>query len=216
MADPKNAISESRSPAQISLARIFMTFLKAGLISFGGGAVAYQREYVVTTNRWFDDDAFLDVVEISQALPGLNSVNLSVIVGDKLAGIPGAIDAVFGFVLPGAIVVMIVGAAWGAQQHNPNVRFFLIGVAAASVGLLSSLTWRLGRKQFAIPLDLMIILTAFIAVSFLHIPLYLVLLVIGPCAVWLHYSVTATAAIDERAQHLRERLRHRHFMYIRH
>jgi chromate transport protein ChrA len=82
----------------------------------------------------------LDALEISQALPGLNSVNLSVIVGDTLAGIPGAITAVLGFVLPDAIVIMALGVAWGAQAHNPNVRDFLIGVAAAAVGLLITVT----------------------------------------------------------------------------
>jgi chromate transporter len=186
------------------------------LVSFGGGAVAYQREYVVSTNKWLDDEGFLDVLEISQALPGLNSVNLSVIVGDKLAGIPGALVAVLGFVLPGAIIIMTLGTAWRAQEHNPNVRAFLIGVAAAAVGLLSTVTLRLGRKQFANPLDLGIILASFVAVSFLRAPLYLVLLVIGPVAVWLYHRRTDGREIEEHARHLRDRLRHRHVIYINH
>jgi chromate transporter len=215
MAIAKGASSQTTSALPASLAGIFWAFLRAGLISFGGGAVAYQRDYVVTANQWLDDENFLDVLELSQALPGLNSVNLSVIVGDKLAGIPGALTAVFGFVLPGAIVVMIMGVAWGAQRHNPNLRFFLIGVAAAAVGLLSALTLRLGHKQFVNPLDLTVVLVTFMAVSFLHAPLYLVLAVIGPCAVWLHYRRTDWLAIEEHARHLRDRLRHRHVMYIR-
>jgi chromate transporter len=178
--------------------------------------VAYQRDYVVSANRWLDDDSFLDVLELSQALPGLNSVNLSVIVGDKLAGIPGAVAAAVGFLLPGAMVVMMMGVAWGAQRHNPNVRFFLIGVAAAAVGLLSTVTLRLGHKQFVNPLDLAVILVTFTTVSILHAPLYVVLAVVGPCAVWLHYRRRDWLEIEERARHLRERLRHRHVMYIRH
>jgi len=216
MANDMRTLTQSAAASPVSLGAIFRTFLKAGLVSFGGGAVAYQREYVVSTNRWFDDEGFLDVLEISQALPGLNSVNLSVIVGDKLAGIPGAIAAVFGFILPGAIIIMALGVAWGAQKHNPNVRAFLIGVAAAAVGLLSTVTLRLGRKQFANPLDLGIILASFIAISFLHAPLYLVLLVVGPAAVWLYHRGTESPESEERARHLRERLRHRHVFYIRH
>lgn len=216
MTNDMSAMTQPAGALPVSLGGIFWTFLKAGLISFGGGAVAYQREYIVNANRWFDDEGFLDVLEISQALPGLNSVNLSVIVGDKLAGTPGALAAVLGFVLPGAIVIMASGVVWGTQQHNPNVRAFLIGVAAAAVGLLSTVTLRLGHKQFVNPLDLGIILASFVAVSFLHAPLYLVLLVIGPSAIWLYHRRADEAAIEERARHLRERLRHRHAMYIRH
>jgi len=176
----QSALSRPTPASPGLLADIFRTFLKAGLISFGGGAVAYQREYVVTVKRWFDDDGFLDALEISQTVPGPISVNLSVIVDDKLAGIPGALASVLGFVLPGAIVIMVLGLAWGAEQHNPNVRFFLIGVAAAAVGHLSTVTLRLGHKQFANPLDLAIILASFSAVSLLHAPLYLVLGVSDP------------------------------------
>src|SRR5215471_470116 len=136
MANDVSALIHPAARTPTSLDRIFRAFLKAGLISFGGGAVAYQREYVVSANEWLDDEGFLDALEISQALPGLNSVNLSVIIGDKLAGIPGALAAVLGFVLPGAIVIMASGVAWGTQQHNPNIRYFLSGVAAAAVGLL--------------------------------------------------------------------------------
>jgi chromate transporter len=216
MANDVNAMTRPAGALPVSLGRIFRTFLKAGLFSFGGGAVAYQREYIVGTNRWFDDEGFLDVLEISQALPGLNSVNLSVIIGDKLAGIPGALTAVLGLVLPGAIVIMALGVAWGGQEHNPTIRYFLIGVAAAAVGLLSTVTLRLGHKQFINPLDLGIILASFAAVSFLRAPLYLVLLVIGPSAVWLYHRRADGAAIEERTRHLRESLRHRHVMYIRH
>ncbi len=215
-----NATGKSLTPpinagARVTLGRIFRTFLMAGAISFGGGVVAYLREYVVSDTQWLDDEGFLDALEISQALPGLNSVNLSVIVGDKLRGIPGAIVAVLGMVGPGAIMIMLMGVAWGAQAHNPGVKYFLIGVAAAAVGLLSTVTLHLGSKQFAKPLDLGIMLAAFVAVSLLHLPLYLVLLIIGPTAVWLYRPGVQDEGIQERARHLRERLRHRHAMYIR-
>jgi len=213
-----NATEKSFDPqsSRVSLSRIFRTFLMAGAISFGGGVVAYLREYIVSDNNWLDDDGFLDGLEISQALPGLNSVNLSVIVGDKLRGIPGAITAVLGMVLPGAIMIMVLGVVWGAQADNPNVRYFLIGVAAAAVGLLSTVTLQLGRKQFAQPLDLGIIVAAFAAISLLRLPLYLVLLLIAPAAVWLYRPGVQDEGIRERAHHLRERLRSRHIMYIRH
>jgi chromate transporter len=211
-----SAVAEAAAGAPVSLGMIFRTFLTAGAISFGGGVVAYLREYTVSDTKWLDDDAFLDALEISQTLPGLNAVNMSVIIGDNLRGIPGAIVAVAGLVLPGVIVIMGLGAAWQEESHNPQVRAFLIGVAAAAVGLLSTVTLQLGHKQFVKPLDLAIIVATFLAVSILHIPLYLVLLVIGSTAVLLYRPGARHESVEERARHLRERLRHRRYISLRH
>jgi len=208
--------SSTVSDAQVSLGTIFRTFLKAGAVSFGGGVMAYLREYIVRDAKWLDDENFLDGLEISQALPGLNSVNMSVIVGDRLRGIPGAICAALGLILPGTIVVMFLGIVWQSQASNPVFRLFLIGVAASAVGLLTTVMLQLGSKQFAKPLDLGIILATLVTVSFLHARLYVVLLVIGPIAVWMYRPGTNREGLQDRARHLRERLRGRHFLYIRH
>ncbi len=211
-----SAVAEAQAGARVSLGVIFWTFLLAGAISFGGGVVAYLREYTVSDTKWLDDEGFLDALEISQTLPGLNAVNMSVIIGDNLRGIPGAIAAVLGLVLPGAVVIMGLGAAWQEQAHNPQVKAFLIGVAAAAVGLLSTVTLQLGHKQFTKPLDLAIIAATFAAVSLLRVPLYIVLVVIGSAAIWLYRPGAKHARLEERTRHLRERLRHRHYIHLRH
>jgi chromate transporter len=211
-----SAAAEAGASTQVPLGTIFWTFLTAGAISFGGGVVAYLREYTVSETRWLDDDAFLDALEISQTLPGLNAINMSVIIGDNLRGIPGAIAAVAGIVLPGVIVIMGLGAAWQQQSHNPQVRAFLIGVAAAAVGLLSTVTLQLGHKQFVKPLDLAIVVATFLAISILRVPLYIVLLVIGSAAILLYRPGARHERMEERTRHLRERLLHRHYTHLRH
>jgi chromate transporter len=211
-----SAVAGAGAGARVSLGVIFWTFLTAGAISFGGGVVGYLREYTVRNTKWLDDEAFLDALEISQTLPGLNAVNMSVIIGDKLRGIPGAAVAVLGLVLPGVIVIMGLGAVWEQQSHDPQVRAFLIGVAAAAVGLLSTVTLQLGRKQFAKPLDFAIIAATFVAVSILRVPLYIVLLVIGSAAIWLYLPGARQERLEERAHNLRVRLIHRSYTQLRH
>jgi chromate transporter len=210
------AAAEAETPALVSLGTIFWTFLTAGAISFGGGVVAYLREYTVSDTKWLDDEAFLDALEISQTLPGLNAINMSVIIGDNLRGIPGALVAVAGLVLPGVIIIMGLGAAWQEESHNLQVKMFLTGVAAAAVGLLSTVTLQLGHKQFVKPLDLAIIVTTFVAVSILRIPLYIVLLAIGTTAILLYRPGARHESLEERTRHLRERLRHRRYISLRH
>jgi chromate transporter len=200
------ATSDAGTPARNrpQLGELFQVFLTAGAISFGGGVLAYLREYLVRNHGWLSDDDFLDALEVSETLPGLNSVNMSVIVGDRMRGAIGAAVAVVGLMLPGMVVMMTLGVLWEQQRHNENIGHFLVGVAASAVGLLLTVTLQLGHKQFVRPLDLMIIAVTFVAVSVFKIALGWVLLILGPLAILLYRprGVVETAA---RFRHLRDR-----------
>jgi len=197
-----------------TLIELFKVFLTAGAISFGGGVVAYLREYLVSANGWLEDEDFLDALEVSETLPGLNSVNMSVIVGDRMRGAIGAAVAVAGLMLPGMVIMMTLGVLWEQQRHNANVNAFLIGVAASAVGLLLTVTLQLGHKQFVRPLDMLMIAATFVAVSVCKISLGWVLLGLGPLAIWL-YRPRGAVETAERFAHLRKRL-HSHRAHWRH
>lgn len=186
MSEPDTAEVAAVKVECASLGRIFKVFLMAGAISFGGGVVAYLREYLVRGEGWLSDDDFLDALEVSQTLPGLNSVNLSVVVGDRLRGVLGAAVAVAGILLPGMLIVMTLGVLWEEQHQNVLVKNFLIGVAVAAVGLLATVTVQLGHRQLTHWLDLTLVMCTFIAVSVFHLSLLVVLLTIGPLAIWIY------------------------------
>ncbi|HEY1851333.1 MAG TPA: chromate transporter [Candidatus Binataceae bacterium] len=200
------ATSDAGTPARNrpQLGELFQVFLTAGAISFGGGVLAYLREYLVRNHGWLSDDDFLDALEVSETLPGLNSVNMSVIVGDRMRGAIGAAVAVVGLMLPGMVVMMTLGVLWEQQRHNENIGHFLVGVAASAVGLLLTVTLQLGHKQFVRPLDLMIIAVTFVAVSVFKIALGWVLLILGPLAILL-YRPRGVVETAERFRHLRDR-----------
>ncbi len=210
------AIEDAGAPVRSrpQLRDLFKVFLTAGAVSFGGGVLAYLREYLVRQHGWLGDDDFLDALEVSETLPGLNSVNMSVIIGDRMRGAVGAAVAVVGLMLPGMVVMMTLGVLWEQQRHNPNVGHFLVGVAASAVGLLLTVTLQLGHKQFVRPLDLMMIAVTFIAVSVYGISLGWVLLVLGPLAIWL-YRPRGAVETAERFTHLRDRF-HSHRSHWRH
>nr|WP_231711090.1 chromate transporter [Xanthobacter dioxanivorans] len=90
-----------RPLVQATILEIFLTFLLIGATSFGGGVVAYLRNALVVQKGWLDEEEFLTALEISQALPGLNATNMSVIVGDRLRGPVGAVAGFLGMTLPG-------------------------------------------------------------------------------------------------------------------
>lgn len=180
------AAEEYAIPRGVPLWEIFLTFLIIGATSFGGGVVAYLRAGLVLKKRWLDEEHFMSALEISQALPGLNATNMSIIVGDRLRGIAGAIIAFLGITLPGAALVMLLGVLYASNAHNPYVNAALVGVGSAAVGMLAAVTMQIGRKQFGGLIDCAIILVTVTMVSFLHISLVWVLLTVGPAAVFIY------------------------------
>ena len=171
---------------RVSLGRIFRVFALIGVTSFGGGIVAYLRRALVDKEKWLDEDGFMAALEISQTLPGLNSTNMSVIVGRKLRGAAGATVAVLGMILPGALVVTALGFAYVALRHDPKVAVVLTGVAAAAVGLLFQVTLKIGWKNLIRPKDLVFVVVVFVLVGILHVSLVVTLVTVAPLAIWLN------------------------------
>lgn len=169
-----------------SVGQLFFTFLVIGATTFGGGVVAYLREILVSQRRWLDDDDFLTGLEIAETMPGLNSVNMAILVGDRLRGVAGALAATAGMTLPGTAVVFALGLLYGAHGETPRVAGVLAGVGAAAAGLLAAVAIQLGRRQLALFPDVAIVAAACIAVGVMRWSLVLVLLTLGPIAVWLY------------------------------
>src|SRR5271157_74051 len=94
--------------AAVSIGQIFLEFLIIGATSFGG-VVPYLRGSLVTKRHWIDDKEFVEMLSISQSIPGLNATNMAILVGEKLNGALGAIAALIGICLPGAVLMYAVG-----------------------------------------------------------------------------------------------------------
>ena len=180
------SVSTAIAPARVGVVDIFRTFLFIGVTSFGGGVVAYLRENLVSGRRWLDDQDFVRVMEISQTLPGLNATNMSVIIGDRLAGVPGAAAALVGMTLPGALIMLALGMLYAAHGNRPGIAPILAGVAAGAAGLLLAIVIQLGRKVVSTALDIVLVLITCLAISAVHLSLLTTLLTIGPLAVWLY------------------------------
>ena len=176
----------SEGAIRVPLARIFAVFATIGVTSFGGGIVAYLRRALVEKEKWLDDEEFMAALEISQTLPGLNSTNMSVIVGRKLRGAAGALVAALGMIVPGAVIVTALGFVYVALRHDPKVAVILTGVAAAAVGLLLQVTLKIGWKQLIRPKDLIFVIAVFVAVGVLHISMVVTLVTLAPLAIWMN------------------------------
>ena len=183
---PDNQASGGDPPNQpVSLMSLFIEFLLIGAVSFGGGIVAYEKILLTEKKKWLSQDEFMAALAISQTMPGLNSVNLAVLAGDKLRGGMGAFVAMFGLILPGALFVMIAGYAYSEGQDHPVVDLLLAGIAAAATGLLAAITYKIGAKHFTQIRSLLIIIVTFVLMSVLHLSLIWVLLIMAPIALFM-------------------------------
>lgn len=89
------------------LIKLFISFFKIGLFSFGGGyaALALIQQEVVVENGWLAVGEFNDLITISQMTPGPIALNSATFVGQRVAGFPGSLAATMGCILPSAIIV---------------------------------------------------------------------------------------------------------------
>ena len=87
--------------------QLFLSFLQIGAFSFGGGYAAMPliQSQIVNLHHWLDFKEFTDLITISQMTPGPIAINSATFVGTKIAGIPGAIAATLGCILPSCILV---------------------------------------------------------------------------------------------------------------
>lgn len=180
-----------------SLLQIFIEFLLIGATSFGGGVVAYLRNGLVSKRAWLDDKSFVELLSISQSLPGLNSTNMAILVGDRLRGWPGAVLAFLGMCLPGGLLMYAVGMAYREHGDHALVTAALKGVAAAAVGLILATAVQLGRKSLDHKADPWFVVISVLGVNRLHFSVLIVLLAVGLLATLYYRPGVIRAKSDE-------------------
>jgi chromate transporter len=173
------------APAEVSIGQIFLEFLIIGATSFGG-AVPYLRGSLVTKRHWIDDKEFVEMLSISQSLPGLNATNMAILVGDKLRGALGSIAAIIGICLPGSVLMYVVGMFYRIHGDHDFVTAALKGVAAAAVGLILFTVMGLSKKSLAGKFDFVFMALTVIAVNRLHQSVPRTLVVVGLLAILFH------------------------------
>jgi chromate transporter len=121
-----------RSPGEI-----FRVFTRLALQGFGGVLPIAQRE-LVERERWLTREQFLEILAVSQVLPGPNVVNLSLMFGDRAFGWRGALAALGGMLLAPLGVVLLLTIAYTRYAQHPVIAGVLRGMGAVAAGLIFS------------------------------------------------------------------------------
>jgi chromate transporter len=128
--------------------QLFFIFSKIGLFTLGGGyAMLPLMEAELTHKRtWISKKDFLDLTALAQAAPGILAVNMAIFVGYKLRGVPGAVCAALGAILPSFIIILLIAIFFHNFRDNAMVERIFKGIRPAVVALIAAPVFRLGRS----------------------------------------------------------------------
>ena len=153
--------------------QLFWSFLQIGALSFGGGyaAVPLIGAQIVTSRAWLSMTEFANLVTIAEMTPGPISVNAATFVGTKIAGIPGALCATLGCILPSCVLVTFIAKLYlkyrrlsALQTVLGTLRPAVVAmIASAGVLILKDALWAGGAIQLA---DTNFVMVAIFALSF--------------------------------------------------
>ena len=116
---------------------LFLTFLKIGVFTFGGGyaMISIIEDNCVEQKKWISHDEMMDITVIAESTPGPIAINCATFVGYKIAGIFGAIAATFGVVIPSFVIIFVISNFLDNFLEIPVIANAFMGIKAA-VGIL--------------------------------------------------------------------------------
>ena len=155
------------------------------MTSFGGGTAGWLYREFVERRHWISDADFLAGAGLAHLLPGSGGVNLTVQVGLRLRGGPGAVTAVIGLLSGPLAIVLALAVGYARIGHGSAIHAILDGVAAGAIGLTFATGLKLVQFNWANAGSLAVTLATVVCVGVLRWPLIPVVLCLAPVSIGL-------------------------------
>lgn len=163
------------------LFKLFFSTLYLSAFTFGGGyvIVTLMKQKFVDELHWIDEDEMLDLIAIAQSAPGAIAVNGAIVVGYKLAGVPGVLVAILAAILPPFIIISAISCFYELFRDNFIVSKLLAGMQAGVGAVIASVVWDMGggvvRQKSAVSIGIM--LAAFVAACVFRVNVVYIILI---------------------------------------
>jgi chromate transporter len=182
MTSPLSPLPGDSPPRPQSLSDLFISFTLMALQGFGGVMAVVQRE-LVDRKRWLTQEEFVEDWAVAQIMPGPNVVNLSLMLGGRYFGLPGALAALGGLLALPLVLVLALALLHERFADSPQLAGALRGMAAVSAGLIGATGLKLAAalKRNPLPMAWCVAIAAlgFVLVALLKCPLLYVLAGLG-------------------------------------
>lgn len=169
--DKRRTFPAGASTPRVPLRRLGWVFLRIGMTAFGGlgAALALVEHELVTRRQFLTKAEITEALTYTKLLPGSTVVQVMSYLGYKLGGWPGSALATAAFVLPSAMLMLLLAAVYAAATVLPALGPAMHGLSAAVVGMLLATTYRLWKANVTTPLLGGLALAAFGAGAFFGI-----------------------------------------------
>lgn len=130
------------------LLEVAQVFFKMGCIAFGGPAahIAMMEEEVVNKRKWMSRQHFLDLIGVTNLIPGPNSTEMTMHCGHERAGVPGLFVAGVSFIFPAVLITGFFAWLYTTYGSLPNVEPFVYGIKPAVLAIIAGAVLKLGKK----------------------------------------------------------------------
>jgi chromate transporter len=186
MADDKSVPGDLLAPAPDapppSRRELFLGFLIVGMQGFGG-VLPFARRMLIEQRRWLSEREFIEVLSLSQFLPGPNIVNVSIIVGSRFRGASGSVAAVLGLMLMPFLIVLALAALYAQFAAIEAVRGATNGVSAAATGLVIATAIKMAQPLKGVAWQIAMGVLTFVAIGLLRVPLLWALAMLAPLSI---------------------------------
>ncbi len=169
-----------------SLKELFLTYTKIGILGFGGVA-AVARLTIIEDRQWLDDHEYATLLGIGQVIPGANTINMAVMIGERYQGRLGSFVCVTGIMFLPTIIVILLAIAYEQYSALPYMQTALIGASAAAAGTFLGTGLKMLGKAKRLPSDYVIMGLAIAFVTFFHISLMITVMTLIPTAIGIQW-----------------------------
>lgn len=130
---------------------LFRLFGRLGLTAFGGPSahIAMMHDEVVTRRGWLDNGRFVDLIGVTNLIPGPNSTEMAMHVGSERAGWRGMVTAGASFIVPAALIVLLFSWMYVEYGDTPNGEAILYGIKPVVVVIIAQALIKLGRSTLS-------------------------------------------------------------------
>ena len=164
---------------------LFLSMLMISAFTFGGGfvIVSLMKKKFTDELGWLSEEEMLDMTALAQSAPGPIAVNAAILVGRRVAGLPGMLCAVAGTLIPPVILIGVISLIYAQFASNEWVRAAMAGMSCGVAAVISDVVLSLGGKvvRGGQWLNIALMLIAFVLTCFLHVNV--VLIILGAAAV---------------------------------
>jgi chromate transporter len=153
------------------IAKLFWIFFKIGSFTFGGGYAMLPliQQQVVERERWVEEAEIVEIFAVSQSVPGVIAINSSIFIGNKVAGVAGAVAAALGVILPAFVSIVLILMVLVGFRENPYLKKVFAGIRAASAALILLAAIKIGKSTLKGRGGYLIAAASFVAIVVLNI-----------------------------------------------